>query len=1719
MEDEPPASPRGVICDDDPVLPPLPTQQYPDQARPSLPSPPTSELPPSTGDTGQLTGQDVPSTSSQAAPTSSSNPLPVSVPALPSPNPMEDEPPVSPRGVICDDEPVREVLAPLPTQQYPDQARPSLPSPPTSELPPSTGDTGQLTGQDVPSTSSQAAPTSSSNPLPVSVVKTDTMEMEQPLCLIQCATTNQLQVNQEALKILSSFEQPVVVVSVVGKYRTGKSYLMNKLAGKTTGFPLGSTVQSKTKGIWMWCLPHPRKPDHMLVLLDTEGLGDTERGDETYDTWICVLAILLSSTLVYNSMGTIDNDAVMKLQFVTELTKFIKVRSSTEDEDKSSSEFAHFFPSFVWAVRDFTLDLQINGTDISSDEYLENALQLKEGESKQIAAYNAPRESIRQYFPQRKCFVFDQPASKEKLKTLEQMSSDDLDAAFVNQTFDFCNYILNDTGKKVFDGKIAVTGNSLAHLVVTYVDAVRNGQVPCVENAVLVLSEIKNPRAVQQSHALYRQLLAEQVKLPTETQEELFRIHEDCQREAVQLFMAQSFKDDDHRYQNELNKYINDDYEKKCQENAECSEKHCTDLLKQMLDCLDIDSFKRRGGYKDYKIQLESIIQCYNDKPGKGIKAEHALEAFREKNKIIQELILQEDTRLTEKEKQIKAKQSHALYKQLMEERVKLPTETQKELYRVHEDCLKEALQLFMACNFEDKDQLCQREITRLINEEYKQKCEKNADLSDKICTDLLQQLSVRVMPEFFIKLGGYEDYQKQLETIIQKYKDTPGKGIKAEQALNAFLEKHKNFEGLIQQTDKCLTEKEKIIKAKESYALYRQLMGQQVVLPTETQEELCSFHEDCQKEALQLFMACNFEDENQQCQKEITRLINEEYKHKCKENADLSEKYCTDLLNQLSVRLTPESFMKSGGYKDYKLQLDSIIQKYKETPGKGIKAKHVLEIFLEKQKSLEKCITDKEKEIKAKQSYALYKQLMEEQVVLPTETEEELSSVHEDCLKEALQLFKDCNFEDDNQLHQREINRLINEEYKGKCKENADLSEKLCTDLLKRLSERLIPESFMNSGCYEDYKTQLDSIIQKYKDTPGKGIKAEHALEAFLENIKRFQELVLQVDKCLTDKEKEIKAMESYALYRKLMRERVRLPTKTQEELDRVHEDCQMEALQLFMACNFEDKNRLHQREIKALINEEYRHKCKENADLSEKYCTDLLNQLSVNLIPESFMKSGGYNDYQTQVDTIIQIYTDTPDKGIKAEYALNAFQENQKSLQELILKAEMCLTDKEKEVKAKEAYALYRRLMRQQVKLPTETQEELNRVHEDCKKAALQLFMDCSFKDENQQCQKEIIGLINEEYKQKCKENADLSEKNCRDLLNQLSVNMIPESFMRSGGYKDYQTQLDTIIQKYKDTPGKGIKAEYALNAFRENQKSLQELILQADTRLTDKQKKLKAKEAFALYRQLMRQRVMLPTKTQEELDRVHEGCLREALQFLMSRNFKDENQQCQRELIGLINEEYERKRKDNADISEKHCTDLLKRLSVKLIPESFMKSGGYEDYKTQLDAIVQKYNDTPGKGIRAEHALKAFLEKQKVLQQLIKEAGFCLTAKEKEIKVKEDEAEMEKQRADAAIARAKAKETEMIHLMSENSRNNPSRSVTCVIKNNTDNLYLREPLVYIDCGENKDPLQFTIKPQTTGICSFIKRFGSFGVAGVLMYKIYEDGNDSGKYHNSSI
>ncbi|KAL6065882.1 hypothetical protein STEG23_027406 [Scotinomys teguina] len=468
--------------------------------------------------------------------------------------------------------------------------------------------------------------------------------MPGPMCLIE-NVKGQLTTNQEALKILSAIEQPVVVVAIVGLYRTGKSYLMNKLAGKKAGecqqhscagspvsthivcflhesvknvivqsqldvgtvfivvalsgfvfrqgFSLGSTVQSHTKGIWMWCVPHPQKPGHTLVLLDTEGLGDVEKGDDQNDCWIFALAVLLSSTFVYNSMGTINQQAMNQLHwllsYVTELTDRIRTRSSPDqDEGEDSVEFVSFFPDFVWTLRDFSLELSVNGEPISPDEYLENSLKLihilvDSGEKDKEGKFNLPRLCIRKFFPKKKCFVFERPAHRKKLGQLESLQDQDLDSDFVEQVAEFCSYVFSCSKVKTLSGGIKVNGPLLKNLVITYVNTISNGDLPCIENAVLALSQTENAAAVQKAITHYDLQMSQKLQLPTETLQELLDLHRTMQcvkAEAAQatarLLEERQQKNDQLMKEKEKSyqEYVKELTEKMGKEQAQMREEH-----------------------------------------------------------------------------------------------------------------------------------------------------------------------------------------------------------------------------------------------------------------------------------------------------------------------------------------------------------------------------------------------------------------------------------------------------------------------------------------------------------------------------------------------------------------------------------------------------------------------------------------------------------------------------------------------------------------------------------------------------------------------------------------------------------------------------------------------------------------------------------------------------------------------------------------------------------------------------------------------------------------------------------------------------------------------------------------------------------------------------------------------------------------------------------------
>ncbi|KAK2868498.1 hypothetical protein Q7C36_000369 [Tachysurus vachellii] len=571
--------------------------------------------------------------------------------------------------------------------------------------------------------------------------------MDAPVCLICSDSNGQLCVAKEAKKILDEITQPVVVVSVVGLYRTGKSYLMNRLAGHQTGFALGSTIESKTKGIWMWCVPHPNKPGHILVLLDTEGLGDVHKGDEKHDTWIFCLALLLSSTLVYNSLSVIDNNALEKLHYVTELTEHIRVKAQRGGDDDESAEFMRVFPSFIWSVRDFTLKLEKDGKVITADEYLESALDLQPGLSPKVEKFNLPRRCLRYFFAERRCFVFPRPAKDDDLSRMEELSEKDLDARFLQRADDFCSYVFNNAKPKTLTGGRILIGSALACLAEVYVGAIRNGEVPCLENAVVTLAQIQNERAVEQALQFYQSSVYEKVCFPL-APSELSDIHINAGKAAINVFISTSFNDTEQKAQLKLMEEIQTLYQELCGQNQQECLNVCKVTLTEIFSPLDEDindgKFMLSGGYKAYRDKLQSLTNEYKARTHKQLMSEEVLSEYLKEKDQFGKTILLSDQCLTEAERN---KEVELLQKALLEQKNKSLEEMNK---------IKEQV-------FKDQQKTYEQNVTQLL-ERMKQESERAKADNERV-------LEAKLKEQKALLEEGFKDRADLMNSEIESLK------------------------------------------------------------------------------------------------------------------------------------------------------------------------------------------------------------------------------------------------------------------------------------------------------------------------------------------------------------------------------------------------------------------------------------------------------------------------------------------------------------------------------------------------------------------------------------------------------------------------------------------------------------------------------------------------------------------------------------------------------------------------------------------------------------------------------------------------------------------------------------------------------------------------------------------------------------------------------------
>uniref|UniRef100_A9TME2 Predicted protein n=1 Tax=Physcomitrium patens TaxID=3218 RepID=A9TME2_PHYPA len=352
----------------------------------------------------------------------------------------------------------------------------------------------------------------------------------RPLRLVYCDERGKFKMDPEAVAALHMVKGPLGVVAVCGRARQGKSFILNQLLGRSSGFTVAPTHRPCTKGLWMWSSPLKRTaPDgseYSLLLLDSEGI-DAYDQTGTYSTQIFSLAVLLSSMFVYNQMGGIDEAALDKLSLVTEMTKHIQVRASSSSQAASASEIGQFSPLFLWLLRDFYLDLTEDGRRITPRDYLESALQPIPGSGKAIASKNEIRNSIRALFPERDCFTLVRPLNDEKeLQKLDQINMEKMRPEFRAGLDALTKYIFERTRPKQL-GSLVMTGPMFAGLTQSFLDAINAGAVPTIATSWQNVEENECRRAHDMAVEKYTQVFNKDVSYDEAALQE-------AQEEAVQ---------------------------------------------------------------------------------------------------------------------------------------------------------------------------------------------------------------------------------------------------------------------------------------------------------------------------------------------------------------------------------------------------------------------------------------------------------------------------------------------------------------------------------------------------------------------------------------------------------------------------------------------------------------------------------------------------------------------------------------------------------------------------------------------------------------------------------------------------------------------------------------------------------------------------------------------------------------------------------------------------------------------------------------------------------------------------------------------------------------------------------------------------------------------------------------------------------------------------------
>ncbi|XP_031157010.1 atlastin-2-like isoform X1 [Sander lucioperca] len=396
---------------------------------------------------------------------------------------------------------------------------------------------------------------------PVQIVSAD--EEEHSFSLQEAALERLLL--QDAVQDLH-----VVVVSVAGAFRKGKSFLldfmlryMHKQSGSwvgrddepLTGFSWRGGCERETTGILAWSEVFVvEKPDGCKVavlLMDTQGAFDSQSTIKDCAT-LFALSTMTSSVQVYNLSQNVQEDDLQHLQLFTEYGRL----AMEEVYEKP-------FQSLMFLIRDWSYPYEHPYGLTGGQSFLEKRLQVKQNQHEELQNV---RKHIHSCFSNIGCFLLPHPGLKVATNPHFDGRLSDIDEEFKAELVSLVPTLLapeNLVEKEI--GGVKITCRDLLHYFKAYMKIYQGEELPHPKSMLQATAEANNLAAVAGAKDLYNKSM-EQVcggDQPYISPAELERLHAEHRQASVRHFRSvkkMGGEDFCRRYQEQLEAELDEAY-------------------------------------------------------------------------------------------------------------------------------------------------------------------------------------------------------------------------------------------------------------------------------------------------------------------------------------------------------------------------------------------------------------------------------------------------------------------------------------------------------------------------------------------------------------------------------------------------------------------------------------------------------------------------------------------------------------------------------------------------------------------------------------------------------------------------------------------------------------------------------------------------------------------------------------------------------------------------------------------------------------------------------------------------------------------------------------------------------------------------------------------------------------------------------------------------------